>query len=171
MSLLELRDVSVDYDGAAVLSYVSLSVEEGELLLVTGPTGSGKSTLLGLVSGLVPRFSGGRLRGDVLLDDRSVLAAPPRERTSSQTGLTSSTARSTSRAARGSTPSSAARVSPGASRPRRSIRVVTGLAPLSEVTRIVYEARPAPADPSACWTPRGRRSGSQHEKAQGCPLG
>jgi len=27
--------------------------------------------------------------------------------------------------------------------------VVTGLAPLSEVTRIVYEARPAPADPSA----------------------
>ena len=58
----------------------SLSVEEGELVLVTGPTGSGKSTLLGVVTGLVPRFSGGTLRGDVLLDGVSVLDAPPRER-------------------------------------------------------------------------------------------
>jgi energy-coupling factor transporter ATP-binding protein EcfA2 len=80
MTLLELRDVSVDYDETAVLSHVSLSVDEGELLLVTGPTGSGKSTLLGLVSGLVPRFSGGRLSGDVLLDGTSVVDAPPRER-------------------------------------------------------------------------------------------
>ena len=68
-------------------------------------------------------------------------AAPPRTRTSSVIGLTRSTARSTSRAARGSTPSRAAPVRPAASRPRRSIRVVTGLAPLSEVTRTVYERR------------------------------
>ena len=80
MSLLELRAVSVEYDESAVLTDVSLSVDEGELVLVTGPTGSGKSTLLGLVSGLVPRFSGGRLTGDALLDGRSVLDAPPRER-------------------------------------------------------------------------------------------
>ena len=50
-----------------------------------------------------------------------------------------STARSTSRAARGSTPSRAAWVRPAAPRPRRSMWVVTGLAPLSEVTRLVYE--------------------------------
>jgi len=80
MTLLELRDVRFGYDDASVLSDVSLSVEEGELLLVTGPTGSGKSTLLGVVTGLVPRFSGGTLRGDVLLDGVSVLEAPPRER-------------------------------------------------------------------------------------------
>ena len=80
MSLLELRDISFGYDDAAVLADVSLSVEEGELVLVTGPTGSGKSTLLGVVTGLVPRFSGGALRGDVLLDGVSVLDAPPRER-------------------------------------------------------------------------------------------
>ena len=48
MTLLELRDVSFGYDGGSVLADVALSVEEGELLLVTGPTGSGKSTLLGL---------------------------------------------------------------------------------------------------------------------------
>ena len=34
-------------------------------MLVSGPTGVGKSTLLGVVTGLVPRFTGGALRGDV----------------------------------------------------------------------------------------------------------
>ena len=80
MSLLELREVTVGYAGAQVLREVSLSVDEGELVVVTGPTGSGKSTLLGVVTGLVPRFSGGTLAGDVLLDGVSVLDAPPRER-------------------------------------------------------------------------------------------
>ncbi len=80
MSLLELRDLRFGYGSAPVFDGVSLSVEEGELVLVTGPTGSGKSTLLGVVTGLVPRFSGGTLLGDVLLDGVSVLEAPPRER-------------------------------------------------------------------------------------------
>jgi energy-coupling factor transport system ATP-binding protein len=80
MTLLELRDVSFAYGEEPVLRDVDLSVEEGELLLVTGPTGSGKSTLLGIVTGLVPRFSGGRLSGDLLLDGTSILATPPRER-------------------------------------------------------------------------------------------
>ena len=45
-----------------------------------GPTGVGKSTLLGVVTGLVPRFTGGRLTGDVLLDGTSIVRTPPRER-------------------------------------------------------------------------------------------
>ncbi|MXG88162.1 ABC transporter ATP-binding protein [Nocardioides flavescens] len=80
MSLLELRGVSVDYDGTPVLRDVDLDLADGELVLVSGPTGSGKSTLLGVVTGLVPRFSGGTLVGDVLLDDVSVVHAAPRER-------------------------------------------------------------------------------------------
>jgi energy-coupling factor transport system ATP-binding protein len=80
MSLLELRGISLAYADAPVLSGVDLAVEEGELVLVTGATGSGKSTLLGVVTGLVPRFSGGHLTGEVLLDGTSVLEAPPRER-------------------------------------------------------------------------------------------
>jgi energy-coupling factor transport system ATP-binding protein len=80
MSLLELRGIGFGYADAAILTGVDLSVEEGELVLVSGPTGSGKSTLLGVVTGLVPRFSGGHLTGDVLLDGTSILEAPPRER-------------------------------------------------------------------------------------------
>lgn len=83
--VIELRDISFAYedsDGPAdpVLNEVNLTLDEGELMVVSGPTGSGKSTLLGVVTGLVPRFSGGVLRGDVLLDGESILRTPPRER-------------------------------------------------------------------------------------------
>ncbi len=80
--MLELREVSLRYaaDDPPVLDRVDLTLEEGELVLVTGRTGVGKSTLLGVLNGLVPSFTGGRLTGDVLLDGRSVLHLPPRDR-------------------------------------------------------------------------------------------
>ena len=78
--MIELRDVTVGYDGAPILDGVSLEIGEGELVLVAGPTGVGKSTLLGVVTGLVPRFSGGVLHGDLLLDGASIVRTPPRDR-------------------------------------------------------------------------------------------
>jgi energy-coupling factor transport system ATP-binding protein len=79
--MIELRGISFRYgDGAAVLREVDLAIDEGELLVVSGRTGIGKSTLLGVVSGLVPRFTGGVLSGDVLVDGRSMVHEPPRER-------------------------------------------------------------------------------------------
>ena len=80
--MLELRDVCFRYtpDGEPVLDGVDLTLEEGELVLVSGRTGVGKSTLLGVLNGLVPTFTGGRLSGDVLLDGQSVLHLPPRDR-------------------------------------------------------------------------------------------
>jgi energy-coupling factor transport system ATP-binding protein len=80
--VIELRAIRFGYDDdtAPVLADVDLVVDEGELVLVSGPTGVGKSTLLGIVTGLVPRFSGGTLDGDVLLDGVSIVRTPPRER-------------------------------------------------------------------------------------------
>jgi energy-coupling factor transport system ATP-binding protein len=79
--VIELRGISFGYaDDAVVLRDVDLAIDEGELLVVSGRTGIGKSTLLGVVTGLVPRFTGGLLSGDVLVDGRSIVHEPPRER-------------------------------------------------------------------------------------------
>nr|WP_300046042.1 ABC transporter ATP-binding protein [uncultured Nocardioides sp.] len=78
--VIELRDIGFRYAQHQVLDGVDLALEEGELVLVSGRTGVGKSTLLGIVTGLVPRFTGGVLTGDVLLDGRSIVDQPPRER-------------------------------------------------------------------------------------------
>jgi energy-coupling factor transport system ATP-binding protein len=80
--MIELRGITYTPPDSSehVLKDVDLTIEEGELLLVSGPTGSGKSTLLGVLAGLVPRFSGGVLEGDLLLDGASIVRTPPRER-------------------------------------------------------------------------------------------
>ncbi|MBC8076688.1 MAG: ATP-binding cassette domain-containing protein, partial [Chloroflexales bacterium] len=51
--MIELDRVSYTYPNAArpVLRDVSLTIPEGEFLLVCGPSGAGKSTLLRLLNG------------------------------------------------------------------------------------------------------------------------
>ncbi|HVC66014.1 MAG TPA: ATP-binding cassette domain-containing protein [Acidimicrobiales bacterium] len=79
--MIGFADVSFTYDGAdrPTLDRVDLTVGEGELCVVVGPTGSGKTTLLRAVNGLVPHFTGGRLSGTVTVDGRSTREYPPRE--------------------------------------------------------------------------------------------
>lgn len=62
-----------------ILRDVDLRIPEGELCLVVGETGSGKSTLLRAVNGLVPRFTGGRLEGSVVVDGRRTEDHAPRD--------------------------------------------------------------------------------------------
>lgn len=79
--MIRLHDVQVTYDGApkAALVTPKITVPEGDLVLVAGPTGSGKSTLLRAVNGLVPHFSGGRLEGHVIVDGRDTRDHRPRD--------------------------------------------------------------------------------------------
>lgn len=79
--MIRFENVTVTYDGAAEPSLrdVDLTVPEGELCLLAGPSGTGKSTLLGTVSGLVPHFTGGTLRGRVTVAGRDTRTHRPRE--------------------------------------------------------------------------------------------
>ncbi|MFE4666747.1 ABC transporter ATP-binding protein [Streptomyces sp. NPDC056716] len=79
--MIRFDGVSVTYAGAAepTLRGVDLDVPEGELVLLAGPSGVGKSTLLGAVSGLVPHFTGGTLRGRVTVAGRDTRTHKPRE--------------------------------------------------------------------------------------------
>ena len=70
MPLLEVRDLSVRYDRAQILSGVSLEVNEGEFVGLVGPNGAGKSTLLRAISGMV-QFEARAKRGttgDIVLE-------------------------------------------------------------------------------------------------------
>ncbi|MFI9207107.1 ABC transporter ATP-binding protein [Streptomyces sp. NPDC053253] len=79
--MIRFENVSVRYEEGAepTLRDVNLTVPEGELVLLVGPSGVGKSTLLGAVSGLVPHFTGGTLTGRVTVDGRDTRTHPPRE--------------------------------------------------------------------------------------------
>ncbi|MEU6014423.1 ATP-binding cassette domain-containing protein [Streptomyces sp. NPDC047515] len=79
--MIRFEHVSVQYEGTErpTLSGVDLTVPEGELVLLVGPSGVGKSTLLGAVSGLVPHFTGGTLSGRVTVDGRDTRTHKPRE--------------------------------------------------------------------------------------------
>ncbi|MFB6500561.1 MULTISPECIES: ABC transporter ATP-binding protein [unclassified Streptomyces] len=79
--MIRFEQVSVRYEGTErpTLSGVDLTVPEGELVLLVGPSGVGKSTLLGAVSGLVPHFTGGTLSGRVTVDGRDTRTHKPRE--------------------------------------------------------------------------------------------
>lgn len=81
MAWAKFDSVSVTYHGAAepVLRPFSLSIEEGEFLLVSGSTGSGKSTLLKCLNGLVPHFTGGTVAGNVVVGGRNTRDFAPRD--------------------------------------------------------------------------------------------
>ncbi len=53
-----LEDVSVQFGRITALKSVELSIEQGEVVFVTGASGAGKSTLLKLISGEIAPTSG-----------------------------------------------------------------------------------------------------------------
>ena len=65
---MELRDVTFGYDGSTVLSHLSLQVQPGEQVTLSGRTGAGKSTVFKLLLGLYPPDSGSVTIGGIPAD-------------------------------------------------------------------------------------------------------
>ncbi|ADU71914.1 iron ABC transporter ATP-binding protein FetA [Pantoea sp. At-9b] len=59
--LLDVQGVTFSQDGCELLAPVSLQLNPGDFLLLTGPSGSGKSTLLKIIASLLAP-SGGQIR-------------------------------------------------------------------------------------------------------------
>lgn len=77
--MIEFQQVSFIYPqkSEAVFRDLNLHFHQGETVLVSGVSGSGKSTLLRLINGLVPHFSGGKLRGKVTVNGLNPVEVGP----------------------------------------------------------------------------------------------
>ena len=55
---MELKNICKSFDGKTVLHDVSIKIEKGETVLITGASGRGKTTLLRIMMGLTLPDSG-----------------------------------------------------------------------------------------------------------------
>ena len=77
MSLLEIHNLSLSIHGVPVLDHVSLSIDPGQIVAVTGESGSGKSMTALAVMQLLP--AGAIASGSIRLDGHEVLNSPEDE--------------------------------------------------------------------------------------------
>jgi ABC-2 type transport system ATP-binding protein len=56
--MLEVEEISKQYDGYYAVSPVSFALHQAEIAVITGPNGSGKTTLFSCLTGLIPASSG-----------------------------------------------------------------------------------------------------------------
>ena len=72
MNALQLRDLTVERGGRAVVREVSVEIPAGEVTALLGPNGAGKSTLVLAVGGVLRPKA-----GSVLLDDTKITGQRP----------------------------------------------------------------------------------------------
>ncbi len=75
MASIELSSVTKRYGDATIVDGISLSIADGELVVLVGPSGCGKSTLLRMVAGLLAPTG-----GTISIDGRDVTHVAPGDR-------------------------------------------------------------------------------------------
>src|ERR1051325_6918855 len=75
MASVGIRDVKKVFGSTQVLHGVSITIADGEFVVLVGPSGCGKSTLLRMIAGL-ENITGGEIR----IGERVVNHVPPKER-------------------------------------------------------------------------------------------
>lgn len=66
--MIELKNVSKQYENQVVLKNINLKIASGELVCLVGPSGSGKTTLIKMLNRLLDASS-----GEILLDGKNIL--------------------------------------------------------------------------------------------------
>jgi energy-coupling factor transport system ATP-binding protein len=76
--MIKIDKFSFWYPGVddPALDNISLSINEGETVLIIGPSGCGKSTLILSMNGVVPSLTGGKVKGRVFVDGHDTRITP-----------------------------------------------------------------------------------------------
>ncbi len=74
-NIIELKDISVAFDGETVLDGINLTIKDGEFVTLLGPSGCGKTTTLRIIAGFCEPDS-----GDVLFGDQKINGVPAHKR-------------------------------------------------------------------------------------------
>ncbi len=75
MVSLRLEHLTKKYNKIAVVDDISLTVNNGEYMVIAGPTGAGKTTTLKMIAGLITPDA-----GRIYFDDEDVTNIPPEDR-------------------------------------------------------------------------------------------
>ncbi len=74
-ALIELKDVTKEFNGQVVLRGIDLEIERNEFVTLLGPSGCGKTTTLRIIGGFVEPSAGA-----VLFDGQDILDTPAHKR-------------------------------------------------------------------------------------------
>ena len=74
-NIIELRNITKEYDGVAVLDNLNLDIKKNEFLTLLGPSGCGKTTILRIIAGF--RYADS---GEVVFEGENINDMPPNER-------------------------------------------------------------------------------------------
>ena len=74
-NILELKDISVSFDGETILDKLNLSIKDGEFVTFLGASGCGKTTTLRVIAGFISPDS-----GDAFFDGKRINDLPPYKR-------------------------------------------------------------------------------------------
>ena len=75
MAKVELKEIVKSFGNFKAVNEVSLSINDGEFLVLLGPSGCGKTTILRMISGLESPNE-----GEILIEDKLVNEVPPKDR-------------------------------------------------------------------------------------------
>ena len=72
--MIEIKNVDFKYKGTGEggLHDLSLTINNGETVLLCGPSGCGKTTVTRLINGLIPHYYKGELTGSVIVNGRDI---------------------------------------------------------------------------------------------------
>lgn len=72
--MIQFKDVSFRYEANEqnILNDINLTIDDGEVICLTGASGCGKTTVTRMLNGIIPHFYNGEIDGQILMNDKDI---------------------------------------------------------------------------------------------------